>query len=540
MARLQKIFEVINSKLPSYNSAFTKLRGLAIPADPILRGKLRFAKKIGFPSPIWMPDNLSSSSKAATIVNDYLYLNDALDWAVIGAKVRISDHFIMEISDIAEDGIKLIFTETLPVNVDINSNVELYSVPIEVVGDYTTTPIVTPIVVKSDYRIYVGDGIIYDTFSYNVDSIIFSGTLLDGRYEYQLTLDGSIPDALTDGSTDQLYLRTYPAYESEKIIIPTISNVDSSINDIGPFLYDRVSGVFYTDVDVEELDNINLYTQEQLLITTVNDCGKNFAVLGKDIAADTFLFWDLLRGKLNWDDSDSTFKVTTDDEGVFHLHYKCVPTLEPGQITGWLAKVTPTINTRMSVELEPSSRQTVGPNSPQVWDLIGGSESTVNISFPSNALPIEHFHIIFKISPSVLNIQESTFNSPIEITTTTSHNLVTGGTVTISDHEINTAANGTWTITKVSDTKFTLNDSVGNGVGVATGTVLPLNSVINLGNFCINTQQVKYISHTTIAKVSGEVWASSPIFIKPYWFRLGYILANSDLASTLDAGLIAG
>ncbi len=61
--------------------------------------------------------------------------------------------------------------------------------------------------------------------------------------------------------------------------------------------------------------------------------------------------------------------------------------------------------------------------------------------------------------------------TPIAITTTTPHGLVTGDVVTIASHLINTAAVGTFKITKTGASTFTLQGSVGNGVGGATGTV---------------------------------------------------------------------
>ena len=72
---------------------------------------------------------------------------------------------------------------------------------------------------------------------------------------------------------------------------------------------------------------------------------------------------------------------------------------------------------------------------------------------------------------SAMSIASSTNASPIEITTADNHGLETGMQVVIASHATNTAANGTWTITKVSATKFTLTGSTGNGVGGATGTV---------------------------------------------------------------------
>jgi hypothetical protein len=75
-------------------------------------------------------------------------------------------------------------------------------------------------------------------------------------------------------------------------------------------------------------------------------------------------------------------------------------------------------------------------------------------------------------------IASSTNATPIEITTATAHGRATGDKVSISGHLVNTAANNTaanpaWTITYVSPTKYTLDSSVGNGVGVATGTATP-------------------------------------------------------------------
>lgn len=65
-------------------------------------------------------------------------------------------------------------------------------------------------------------------------------------------------------------------------------------------------------------------------------------------------------------------------------------------------------------------------------------------------------------------IDSSTQAEPI-VVTDASHGLVTGDRVTISGHATNTAANGTWTVTRVTANTFSLDDSVGNGVGGGTG-----------------------------------------------------------------------
>lgn len=64
-------------------------------------------------------------------------------------------------------------------------------------------------------------------------------------------------------------------------------------------------------------------------------------------------------------------------------------------------------------------------------------------------------------------ISDATNATPIVITTANSHGLATGDPVYISDVEGNTAANGSWTITAIDGTSFSLDTSVGNGAYTA-------------------------------------------------------------------------
>lgn len=64
-------------------------------------------------------------------------------------------------------------------------------------------------------------------------------------------------------------------------------------------------------------------------------------------------------------------------------------------------------------------------------------------------------------------ITSSTNATPIVVTTAT-HGYTTGDTVEITGHLVNTNANGTWIITVLSTTTFSLPAS-GNGVGAGTG-----------------------------------------------------------------------
>ena len=68
-------------------------------------------------------------------------------------------------------------------------------------------------------------------------------------------------------------------------------------------------------------------------------------------------------------------------------------------------------------------------------------------------------------------VTAATNASPIQITTSAANALTTGQTVTISGVTGNTAANGTWIITVINSTNFTLNSSTGNGAYISGGNV---------------------------------------------------------------------
>ena len=80
--------------------------------------------------------------------------------------------------------------------------------------------------------------------------------------------------------------------------------------------------------------------------------------------------------------------------------------------------------------------------------------------------------LVVYLNPAVTasqDIESSTNATPI-VVTITGHGLNTGDEVLIAGHETNTNANGTWFVTYVSADTFNLDDSIGNGVGGATGT----------------------------------------------------------------------
>jgi hypothetical protein len=69
------------------------------------------------------------------------------------------------------------------------------------------------------------------------------------------------------------------------------------------------------------------------------------------------------------------------------------------------------------------------------------------------------------------SVSAATNTSPIQITTSATNSLVTGQTVIIFGVGGNTAANGTFVITVIDNTHFTLNGSTGNGTYTSGGTI---------------------------------------------------------------------
>lgn len=70
-----------------------------------------------------------------------------------------------------------------------------------------------------------------------------------------------------------------------------------------------------------------------------------------------------------------------------------------------------------------------------------------------------------------LTVSAASNASPIQITTTTPHLLLSGYNARVAAVGGNTAANGDWTVTVVDATNFTLNGSTGNSAYTSGGTV---------------------------------------------------------------------
>jgi hypothetical protein len=98
---------------------------------------------------------------------------------------------------------------------------------------------------------------------------------------------------------------------------------------------------------------------------------------------------------------------------------------------------------------------------------------------PSPTINYHLFYVDRPRSPKVITVTGATNASPIVITSN-GHRLATGDRVAIASVGGNTAANGTWEVTKVNANTFSLNGSTGNGSYTSGGTVTLLAECIYL------------------------------------------------------------
>jgi VCBS repeat-containing protein len=112
-------------------------------------------------------------------------------------------------------------------------------------------------------------------------------------------------------------------------------------------------------------------------------------------------------------------------------------------------------------------------------DLTGGAFASAHPTVLANAFPISGYNGV----TGALATAIGTGGGPISITTATAHGLVTGDKVTISGVSGFAAANGSFTVTVVDSTHFTLNGvtTIGNGTGGTFSSVshFPTDAVLN-------------------------------------------------------------
>jgi len=125
-----------------------------------------------------------------------------------------------------------------------------------------------------------------------------------------------------------------------------------------------------------------------------------------------------------------------------------------------------------------------------------------------------------------LNVSDASFATPIVITSAAPHGLLTGNIATIDGVLGNIAANGTWTITKLSGTTFSLDGSAGNaaytgGGQIAGGDLGQVDRIIQQN--CVDDNAIAIT--TTALALPIDI---SAVVSVPASFRAVYVAALSN------------
>lgn len=140
------------------------------------------------------------------------------------------------------------------------------------------------------------------------------------------------------------------------------------------------------------------------------------------------------------------------------------------------------------------------------------------------------------------NIVSSTNATPI-VLTVTSHGYTTGDTIYVTAHGTNTNANGCWEITVIDANTFSLqnadgSDSVGNGIGGASGTVRKINSSRVMLASALTANIACFGNQGSAGKAQWTAAANVTTAVSTD-FKEGYSSASVAVAAGFTTGLAA-
>lgn len=466
---ISRITDVINAEMPIDRSAFTRYLGTAIPLDPFMTGKTRFATKIGEIMPVMLADCATSLARDALIQEREIVTNEILQSITIRSKLLLDSYELVTVEDFTTDpetnrmtirirerlrathflgGKVLLFGHPVTVTainqaefteefstfstdatgavtgVPGRKYVTLTHVPMTVISVQNmtsgqrvtfTSPIGTKIiafptpptysvrvfydiqqtmVLRTNVKLYKQDVLALNFSEYPFESVQLASQTSDA-YAYQVTLANGLrlppeapagatnPDAYRPSIDSTVHIRAFAVYESEIVSVPTFPTTQAML---GPVVVDWLSGTTVETDPVEEFASIELYDAALELLST-QDCTKDTPLWQFPIRSDAFLFFDVLRGSVNWNGSETLMYPDNNlTLPVCQLHYQCVPVAQVNPpITQWAFTVNNpnTTTVRVAVQFDPAA--------PQSFDVPAQSKKLIIVVAPTE--PIERIFL---------------------------------------------------------------------------------------------------------------------------------------------------
>lgn len=389
MTSVRELSRQINGVAPTWSNITIINRGIPFYSDPLLKGTSRFSKKTG--------NNIGTISSDVTfeLAEEALNKSRTLvpvgvvpSWVAVGSVLNIGpDIELQEVDDVINNTI--IVKKDLSVTHAKGSTVELHGV--QILAETAAAQNVTTMSIRTHHEVMEGDRIAIPALD-NVGNILAESlfeveistavqTSDDGpnsflRFVYLVTFKAGVSRAISAGNT--LFHRAYPAYFSKLV---RVSLTSASLSDLGPFLVDNLSGRLKEGTRVEEHLTMLRYDAAQNLIgtTTPVSGSKNFPIVEADVPADVLLFWDLLRGSMQYTDFESV--GVTNADGEWGVSQKIVPTFPPG--TKWNIRVTSSISTKITVQMGTT-------NTLQVFDVPAAITTILNVGTDISDDPVDY------------------------------------------------------------------------------------------------------------------------------------------------------
>lgn len=317
MGRLSKIESIVNESISAYGHTKVVMRGLPYFSDSLLRGDIRFGKRTGNNISFLNPDNQYLFSQNIQTKSSTINLKHPAQWITPLSILSFGPYKEFSIvDDVSSDKKTIILKKPLVRPFTTEDAVLLYASPVftsfsSYVGD-------TSLVVKSHWFLANGDVFCYSQKKdilesmdeIKINKVEFLGTNTDPYYNktYKIYLDGPLMSELM--TEQSVYIRAYPAYQSQPIRIP---NVISSTDQMGPFLVDYLSGRLTEGKNFSETLSFKAYSTYNSYVIGDNfsyeTINKNYSIVERPWANSYFLFWDLVDGYVSYTSSRVIFKV---------------------------------------------------------------------------------------------------------------------------------------------------------------------------------------------------------------------------------------
>ena len=403
MTRLRRIETLANKIVPKYSNMHIFPRGLPFYTDPLLRGEIRFARRTGPTLAVINPDTTYKIVEAARRLTRDITVDRINAWPVLGSILSIGPALEFNIiDDINAPDKKFLLQFDMAGDHPITERVELYAVPI--LASASSPKGSVQVHVFSVHDMFNGDqltllqdpNLLNSLIDVDIELAEFLGVSgnVDFPKSYRLTLKKRLPVEIIQGST-AVCLRANAAYKSKLIQVP---NNPLSVIPLGPILVDHISGMLRDEDTINETLSIKALTQGDVpIVGTANAAvtvDKNFPIVQVPVPAEVMLFWDLIKGNLQFDGENKVHMIPEAD-GQGALFTEIFPAMPPG--VKWNIDI-------ISVGADMVLRVKFGPNDYTDYAFNADVQQTITIGTETTDEPITSIEFVLISAGNQTNI----------------------------------------------------------------------------------------------------------------------------------------